>query len=89
MGFIGLTYSRDPKPPRETKHGTRTMYLCRDALPIGSLAVDFLWLVFRIQKGNPKKDLLRSLWVDCIYQGLRTLSLQFLGGTAIPFVPNA
>ena len=28
----------------------------------------FLWFIFRILVGNPKKELLRGLWVSCRYQ---------------------
>ena len=28
------------------------------------LSSSFLWFIFRIQKGNPKKELLRDLWVE-------------------------
>ena len=35
-----------------------------DGLPIGSQEVVFLWFICRILQGNPKKELLRILWVS-------------------------
>ena len=38
-------------------------------LPILLLSSSFLWFVFRILYGNPKKVLLRGLWVGFSFQG--------------------
>ena len=40
------------------------------------LSSSFLWFMFRILEGNPKKELLRGLWVEF---GVLALGLQALG----------
>ena len=40
----------------------------------------FLGFVFRILQGNPKKELLWSLWVVCVPSGLKLRFLSFLWG---------
>ena len=53
--YVIMEWCEDPRPEILTTHR-----------PLSS---SFLWLLFRILQGNPKKELLRGLWVSTFNGG--------------------